>query len=114
MNDGKETTPTGIQVVGKMEDLAELNCHYSNIILAIDSPDVRLLLLKKVEDETSFRVALVSSNAYVSPSTQIMPECIIGPMAVIQSMSIIATACIISAGAVVNHASMLWRCSCRL
>lgn len=90
IDDEKEATPTGIPVVGKT-----------------GPPDVRLSLLKKIVEETSFRItALVSPNAYVSTSAQIMPGCIVEPMAVIQSMSIIAKVCIISAGAVVNHASM--------
>lgn len=90
IDDQKEATPTGIPVVGKT-----------------GSPNDRLSLLKKAEEETSFRItALVSPNAYVSTFAQIMPGCIVDPMAVIQSMSIIAKGCIISAGAVVNHASM--------
>lgn len=107
VDDEKKYTPTGKPVMGKIKDLTELNCHYSNLIVAIGSPEVRLTLLKKIEEETSFRItALVSPNAYISPSAQIMPGCIVEPMAVIQSMSIIAMGCIISAGAVVNHASM--------
>lgn len=107
VDDEKDATPTGVPVIGKTDDLPELNCHYSNIIVAIGSPDIRLSLLKKIEEETSFFItALISPNAYISPSAQIMPGCIIEPMAVIQSMSIISKGCIISAGAVVNHASM--------
>ena len=107
MDDEKETTMTGVLVIEKTKDLPELNCHYSNIIVAIDSPDVRLSLLGKIEEEKSFWIdTLVSLNAYVSSSAQIMPGCIIEPMTVIQSMSIISKGCIISAGAVVNHASM--------
>ncbi len=107
VDDEKNATPTGIGIVGTIKDLPELNCNYSNIIVAIGSPDVRLSLLKKIEEEMSFRItALVSPHAYVSSSAQIMPGCIIEPMAVIQSMSIISRGCIVSAGAVVNHASM--------
>lgn len=107
VDDKLETTATGEKVVGKIKDLAELNCEYGNIIVAIGSPDVRLNLLKMIHEETSFRiVALVSPKAYVAHSAQIMPGCIVEPMAVVQSMSILATGCIVSAGAVVNHASM--------
>ncbi len=107
VDDKLEATATGEKVVGKTKDLAELNCEYSNIIVAIGSPEVRLDLLKKIHEETSFRVvALVSPKAYVAHSAQIMPGCIVEPMAVVQSMSILATGCIVSAGAVVNHASM--------
>ena len=107
VDDENESTPAGKKVIGKIKDLAEINCEYSNIIVAIDSPDIRLSLLPKIQEETNFRiVTLVSPKAYVAPSAQIMPGCIIEPMAVIQSMSIISKGCIISAGAVVNHASM--------
>lgn len=107
VDDELETTATGEKVVGKTKDLAELNCEYGNIIVAIGSPDVRLNLLKRIHEETSFRiVALVSPKAYVAYSAQIMPGCIVEPMAVVQSMSILATGCIVSAGAVVNHTSM--------
>lgn len=107
VDDENESTPAGKKVIGKIKDLAEINCEYSNIIVAIDSPDIRLSLLTKIQEETNFRiVTLVSPKAYVAPSAQIMPGCIIEPMAVIQSMSIISKGCIISAGAVVNHASM--------
>ncbi len=107
VDDEHEVTATGEKVVGKTKDLAELNCEYSNIIVAIGSPDVRLNLLKKIHEETSFRiVALVSPRAYVAHSAQVMPGCIVEPMAVVQSMSILATGCIVSAGAVVNHTSM--------
>ena len=107
VDDGNESTPKGEKVIGKIKDIAEINCEYSNIIVAIDSPDIRLSLLTKIQEETNFRiVTLVSPKAYVAPSAQIMPGCIIEPMAVIQSMSHLAIGCFVSSGAVVNHASM--------
>lgn len=107
VDDENESTPTGEKVIGKIKDLAEINCEYSNIIVAIDSPDIRLSLLTKIQEETNFRiVTLVSPKAYVAPSAQIMPGCIIEPMAVIQSMSHLAIGCFVSSGAVVNYASM--------
>lgn len=107
VDDGNESTPTGEKVIGKIKDLAEINCEYSNIIVAIDVPDIRLNLLTKIQEETNFRIAtLVSPKAYVSPSAQIMPGCIIEPMAVIQSMSHLAIDCFVSSGAVVNYVSM--------
>ncbi len=107
VDDENESTPMGEKVIGKIKDLAEINCEYSNIIVAIDSPDIRLSLLTKIQEETNFRiVTLVSPKAYVAPSAQIMPGCIIEPMAVIQSMSHLAIGCFVSSGAVVNYASM--------
>lgn len=107
IDDENESTPTGEKVIGKVKNLAELNCEYSNIIVAIDSPDIRLNLLTKIQEETNFRITtLVSPKAHVAPSAQIMPGCIIEPMAVIQSMSHLAIGCFVSSGAVVNYASM--------
>lgn len=107
VDDENESTPKGEKVIGKIKDIAEINCEYSNIIVAIDSPDIRLSLLTKIQEETNFRiVTLVSPKAYVAPSAQIMPGCIIEPMAVIQSISHLAIDCFVSSGAVVNHASM--------
>lgn len=105
VDDELESTATGVRVIGKVKDLAALNCEYSNIIVAVDSPDVRLNLLAKIQEETSFKiVTLVSPKAYVSPSVQIMPGCIVEPMAVVQSMSLLVTGCFVFSGAVVNYA----------
>lgn len=69
VDDENESTPTGEKVIGKINDLTELNCEYSNIVVAIDSPDIRLSLLTKIQEETNFRIAtLVSPKAYVAPS----------------------------------------------
>lgn len=107
VDDEKDATPNGMPVVGKIKDIYELNCQYSYVIVAIGNPDTRLFLLKKVEEETSFRIAtLLSPKAYVAPSAQIFDGSIIEPMSVIHALSVIAKGCIISAGAVVNHASM--------
>lgn len=107
VDDEKKETPNGIKVIGTCSDIENLVEEYSNIIVAIGNPEVRLSLLQKLEEEHPCRVVkLISPKAYVAPSAQIMQGCIVEPMAVIQSMSLIAKGCIISAGAVVNHASM--------
>ncbi len=107
VDDNAKTTPNGKNVVGTTEDLDELACEYSNIIVAIGNPEVRLSLLRRIEETTPFMIAtLVSPRSYVSPSAQIMKGSIIEPMAVIHTGAVIAVGCIISAGAVINHASM--------
>lgn len=107
VDDGRKTTPNGIEVVGTTRDIDELAVAYSNIIVAIGNPAVRLSMLKRIKEETPYRiVSLVSPKAYVSPSAQIMSGCIVEPMAVIHTGCLIATGCIISAGAIINHASM--------
>lgn len=104
VDDERKTTPNGIDVVGTTQDIDELATQYSNIIVAIGNPEVRLSLLNRIKEETPYRiVSLVSPKAYVSPSAQIMIGCIIEPMAVVHTGCVICPGCIISAGAVVNH-----------
>lgn len=107
VDDTREITPNGIAVVGRIKEIDKLVCEYSNIVVAIGNAEVRLSLLKKIEEETPYRmVSLVSPKAYVAPSAQLMKGCIVEPMAVIHTACVIQTGCIISAGAVLNHASM--------
>lgn len=107
VDDERKTTPNGIDVVGTTQDIDELAIQYSNIIVAIGNPEVRLSLLNRIKEETPYRiVSLVSPKAYVSPSAQIMSGCIIEPMAVVYTSCVICPGCIISAGAIVNHATM--------
>lgn len=106
-DDKKKMTPNGIEVIGTTADMDNLVCEYNNVIVAIGNPEVRLSLLKRLEEETPCRiVTLVSPKAYIAPSAQIMKGSIIEPMAVVHTGCIISVGCIISAGAVVNHASM--------
>lgn len=107
VDDERKTTPNGVEVVGTTREIDELAIRYSNIIVAIGNPKVRLSLLKRIQEETLYRiVSLVSPKAYVSPSAQIMSGCIIEPMAVVHTGCIISHGCIVSAGAVINHASI--------
>lgn len=106
-DNSRKTTPNGIEVIGTCDDIENLAADYSNIIVAIGNPEVRLSLIRKIEEETPFKiVTLVSPYAYVSPSAQIMKGTIVEPMAVIHTGAVLAVGCIVSAGAVVNHASM--------
>jgi len=107
VDDEKETTPNGIEVIGTTADLDELATEYSNIIVAIGNPKARLSLINRIEEELPYATAtLVSPQAYIAPSAQVYYGSIIEPMAVVHTGVIISKGCIISAGAVVNHASM--------
>lgn len=107
IDDAKVTTANGIQVVGTMRDLEALSKRYSDVIVAIGNPEVRLSMLKRIREETDCRiVSLISPRAYISPTAQVMQGCIIEPMAVVHTGCLLCEGCIISAGAVVNHASM--------
>lgn len=106
VDDGRAETSTGERVIGKTSDLKDLSATYGNIVVAIGNPEVRLSLLRKIEEETDFRiVSLVSPRAYVAPSAKVSGGCIIEPMAVVHSQCELHRGCIISAGAVVNHAT---------
>ncbi len=106
-DDNKKETADGTPVIGTTADIDDLVCEYNNVIVAVGNSEVRLTLIRKLEEETPCRiVTLVSPQAYVAPSAQIMKGSIVEPMAVIHTGVVIAVGCIISAGAVINHASM--------
>ncbi len=107
VDDNAITTPNGIEVIGKTDDVKKLSLIYGNAIIAIGAPQVRLTLLRKIEEQTNCKiVTLVSPRAYVSPTARIEKGCIIEPMSVIHTGATLLTGCIVSAGAVVNHASV--------
>lgn len=107
VDDEKEQTPDGNKVIGKISDLEKLSVEYSNIIIAIGNPKVRMSHIKRITEEMPYRiVVLVSPRAYIAPFVQIGKGSIIEPMAVIHTGSVLQEGCFISAGAVVNHGSM--------
>lgn len=107
VDDEKEQTPDGNKVIGKISDLENLSVEYSNIIIAIGNPKIRMSLIKRIEEEMPYRiVVLASPRAYIAPSVQIGKGSVIEPMAVIHAGSVLQEGCFISAGAVVNHGSM--------
>lgn len=107
IDDERKTTPNGTEVIGTTHDIAKLVTEYSNIVVAIGNPKIRLSLLREIKEETPYRiVSLVSPRAYVSPSAQIQVGCIVEPMAVVHTNCVLGSGCLISAGAVVNHATM--------
>lgn len=107
IDDERKITQDSVDVIGIMRDIDKLAIKYSNIVVAIEDPEVRLLLLNRIRHETPCRiVSLISPKAYISPSAQIMDGCIIEPMAVVHTGSVIAVGCAIAAGGVVSYASM--------
>ena len=106
IDDERKTTTNGLDVIGTTFDIDKFACEYNNIIVAIGNPEFRLALLKKLKEDSSYRiVSLISPRAYIAPSAKIMDGCIIEPMAVVHTDCAISSGCIISAGAVVNHAA---------
>lgn len=108
IDDHATQAPNGTAVIGTTADISKLSKEYQNCIVAIGNPDVRLSLIKKIEDETNCKIiSLISPRAYVAPSAEIAKGCVIEPMAVVHSLCKLGTGCLVSAGAVVNHASVL-------
>lgn len=107
VDDEKDITLNGKEVIGRFKDIKKLNGQYNYIIVAIGNSKVRLEFLEKIEKETNFQIStLISPKAYVSPSATIGKGSIIEPMAVIQSLANVSTGCIISANAVINHSCL--------
>lgn len=106
VDDKAKTLLNGVPVVGTTRDIDRLTGEYSNIIIAIGNPEIRLSFIERIKKNTSCRiVSLISPKAYVSPLAKIMNGCIVEPMAVVHTECVIEEGCIISAGAVVNHRS---------
>ena len=61
VDDERKTTPNGIEVVGATHDIDESAVEYSNIILAIGNPDVRLPMLKRIKEETPYLIVSLIS-----------------------------------------------------
>ena len=56
VDDGRKTAPNGIEVVGTTQNIEELAVKYSNIIVAIGNPKVRLSFLDRIKNETPYRI----------------------------------------------------------
>jgi len=104
VDDKAKALPNGTAVVGTTRDVERLAEEYTDVVVAIGNPRVRLSLLERLAALPACRIAtLISPRAYVSPSAKLMEGCIVEPMAVVHTDCVIGKGCIISAGAVVNH-----------
>lgn len=107
LDDNIKEMPDGSKILGTLGDFENFVTEYSNIFVAIANPEIKLNLLKKIKETTTYKIAtLVSPRAYISPTAQIMQGSLVEAMATINTGSVIATGCIIGAGSVVNHCSM--------
>ena len=79
---------------------------FSDAIVAIGNPAVRLKWIEKISD-TYYIPIMIHPLAYVSNSAKIGCGTVIEPMAVIHTDATVGIGCIISAGAVVNHNAIL-------
>ena len=107
LDDNIKEMPDGSNILGTVKEFANFATEYSNVFVAIENPEIRLNLLKKIKETTPYKIAtLISPKAYISPTAQIMQGSLVEAMAVVNTGSIIAIGCIIGAGSVVNHCSM--------
>lgn len=106
VDDNRIKTPTGKDIVGKINDLKLMQEEYTDAIVAIGNPNMRLELLDLIKKNTFMNIAtIISPKAYVSNSAVIHEGVVVEPYAVIQALCQINRGCFISAGAVVNHES---------
>ena len=107
VDDQKTEAPTGERVVGRIHDLPSLSEIYTDVIVAVGNPDIRLQLLDQIKSIGNLHIeTLISPRAYVAPSAVIAEGSIVEPFAVIHTRCVVKRGCLISAGAVVNHESI--------
>ena len=106
IDDKAQILRDGTPVIGTTCDLDRLAGEYTHIVVAIGNPEVRLLLLEKIQKETNYQIpSIISPRAYIAPSAKIGSGCIVEPMAVVHTGCVLSEGCLLSAGAVVNHES---------
>lgn len=111
IDDTKTQSPIGDDIVGRIEDLHSVSNNYTDIIVAIGNPEVRLNLLERIKKETRLNIAaLISPKAYIAPSAEISEGVVVEPFAVVHTACVIKRGCFISAGAVINHESICEEC----
>lgn len=93
-------------VIGKLSDYKLFADRFTDAVVAIGNPEVRLLWLQRL-GKVYKTPAIVHPTAYVSPSAKIGLGTIVEPYAIIHTQVCIGRGCIISAGAVINHNSTL-------
>lgn len=93
--------------LGKISEMERFRVEYACAAVAIGNPEIRMKLLRQLE-ECCYQIAvLVHPRAYVSPSAQLSKGCIVEPMAVIQTNAVLNPGVILSAGAIVNHDTLI-------
>ena len=89
--------------IGKLQDYSNFVSEYPYAVVAIGNPEIRLNLIRKLE-QANYKIAtLISPMAYISPTAKVMHGSIIEPCAVVQTDAVVSKGVIISSGAVVRH-----------
>ena len=101
-------------VIGELKDYKMFTDQFSDAIVAIGNPDIRMHWLDELSGYYQIPV-IIHPTAYVSPSAKIGKGSIVEPLSIIHTSVKVGEGCIISAGAVVNHNSILSKgvhCDC--
>ena len=89
--------------IGKVSEYADLFGKYGCAFVAIGNSNVRLGLIRGLEETGYHASTLISPLASVSPTARIMQGSIVEPMAVVQAFSHVGVGCLVCAGAVIKH-----------
>ena len=89
--------------VGLLNDYASLRAEFSDAVVAIGNPDVRLAWVARLSEAGYTVPSIVSPSAYVSPSATLGKGCVIEPNATVQTGCVLGDVCIVASGAVVRH-----------
>ena len=92
--------------IGRLADHAQFAGRYTDALVAIGNPDLRLSLLEALKAHFH-RPVLIHPQATVMPSASLQGGCIVEAQAVVNSHAVLGTGCLICAGAVVNHNAVL-------
>lgn len=89
--------------IGCLDDYERFLGEFTDAVVAIGNPDVRLSRSEKLRAAGYRIAAIVSPAAYVSPSAVLGDGCVIEPNATVQTGAHLGEACIVASGAVVRH-----------
>jgi len=89
--------------LGALSDCKMLCGNFTDAVVAIGKPDVRLFWIEQLAEIGYNIPAIISHKAYIAPSAVIGDGSVIEPNATVQTGSFIDKGCIVASGAVVRH-----------
>lgn len=92
-----------ICALGKLDEYAQYTGEFSDAIVAIDDPFIRMKYTEKIHECGYHVPILIHPTAFVSRTAKVGMGTVIEPMAVVNTSSKVGVACILAPGATVNH-----------
>lgn len=92
-----------ICALGKLDEYARFTDEFSDAIVAIDDPFLRMKYTEKIHECGYYVPIMVHPTAFVSRSAKIGMGTVIEPLAVVNTASKVGVACILAPSATVNH-----------